>query len=695
MTIFLLPGELQVHMLSFLRAFDLSHVQHTCRFYNDPVLIHKVVTHQADYVYTRAYVVDPRTTSTTTSTTTTTTITTTTMVTPSAKTLAAPEKENEEEMMNGPLYTLEDLRHMELTVVARILSTPEPKTGFYISKSWIKKTLLWLEKVHEDEQDAAARRHHHHPSANKKKLSKKQLRQRSRRLSDVSPPWPNVNSDLLCPHANLQRCGTKSARCRRRLLDKQAWKILKKLYPESSQLESVQGECLQCWVETETTKRTEHAMAEQRKLERKQPLTNPLVRRFYTRTRGVPTHCLQQPQQQGVGGVVAVGGGTTATTGTARVTGTEADKEELKGEEKVAKRGDEEACDDDDDDNDDDDDCDDDDTDAHQKPKARVVMTKAMPRSRPSKTTSNCPLPLLPGTYHLLPRAWCHQWRKYIKTGEGSLPLPPDASALLCHAHRLPLLPPHLEAYIYGETSQLLTSITTSLSTTPPPPPPRWCEEVTIGSSSVAAASSSRTVSPVVVGIRPALDPTAVQALLSAGLSPAELAVQQRAMMQLEQQRRQVPIPPPPRAATATAAAATPLSSQALNDLLDSENHVVVEIVPDDEWRALQETKSWPQQHHFSVSFTVADDDDDEQEQDEGMCRRRHISFSTLPCRDCDASGKASSSNLCLKTRARGLAHHNNSNKRNSNNPQQQPQSGKKTLQKGDHQKALTLTLEY
>jgi hypothetical protein len=131
---------------------------------------------------------------------------------------------------------------------------------------------------------------------------------------------------------------------------------------------------------------------------------------------------------------------------------------------------------------------------------------------------------------------------------------------------------------------------------------------------------------------------------------------------------------------------------------LDSENHVVVEIVPDDEWRALQETKSWPQQHHFSVSFTVVDEEDDDgDEEEEGHCRRRHVSFSTLPCRDCDASGKASSSNLSLKTRARGLVHPTNNNKRNTYHPQQQqpPPTGRKILQKGDHQKALTLTLEY
>ena len=71
-----------------------------------------------------------------------------------------------------PKFTLEHLRNMELVVVARVLSLPEPKAGFYVSKSWIKKTLLWLE-----EQEVAVGKIGG-PSPTKKKLTKKQQRQR-------------------------------------------------------------------------------------------------------------------------------------------------------------------------------------------------------------------------------------------------------------------------------------------------------------------------------------------------------------------------------------------------------------------------------------------------------------------------------------------------------------------------------------
>jgi hypothetical protein len=177
------------------------------------------------------------------------------------------------------------------------------------------------------------------------------------RLSDVSPPWPNANSDILCEHQNLQRCSAKAARSRRKLMDKQAWKVLRKLYPDSTALESVAGECIQCLMETETARKNEQDRAEKEKLERKKPLSNPSVRQFYTRNKGVPTQCLVDQTNQ-------IG---------------------------------------------------------------------------PAVSTTSCPLTA--GTYVIIPRAWCHQWRRYMKTGEGTMPLPPESSALLCDAHKLALLP--------------------------------------------------------------------------------------------------------------------------------------------------------------------------------------------------------------------------------------------------------------
>jgi hypothetical protein len=454
-TLSIIPREVQVHTLSFLRAYDLSALQQTCRFYNDPNLIHSVVCYTAEHVYTPELTKD--------------------IVQPG----------------NKGAYTLEHLRNIELTVVARLLSLPEPKTGFYVSKSWMRKTLLWLEKVNEPPP--------------KKKLTKKQERQRARRLSDVSPPWPNVNSDILCCHQKLQRCSAKSARARRRLMDKQAWKILKKLYPDSTQVESVSGECLQCMLETETVRKTEKDIVEQAKLARKKPLSNSHVRRFYTRTRGVPNHCLV---------------------------------------------------------------------------------------SEPS--TNTCPM--TSGTYFIIPRAWCHHWRRYIKTGEGSMPHPPESSAFLCDAHKHALLPPHLEAYLNGETSQLLSTI-------------RPAE------TPMSPISPRASFTSVPVGVQPNMDAATVHALMAAGISQAELATQRMAMLQLEQQ--QEPRSPAP---------CLELSSSTQNDMLDRENHVVVELVTEEEWAALQETGCWPKQlNQFLVSITVPPGG--------------KFSFSTLPCRECDPTG--------------------------------------------------------
>jgi hypothetical protein len=470
MTLILMPSELQVHILTYLRALDLSAVQQTCTYYNNSDLVDAVVTHMMYHVYT---------------------------------------PELTQGVNASGRYTLGNLRNMELTVIARLLSSPEPKTGFYVSKSWIKKTLLWLDMVNS--------------ASPRKKLTKKQFRQRQRQLSDINPPWPNVNSDLLCTHQNLQRCGVKSARSRRRLMDKQAWKILKKLYPDSTQLESVQGECLHCLVETETQKRIEHDALEEAKLERKKPLDNFHVRRLYTRTRGVPTHCVKSDDTEG----------------------------------------------------------------------------------------RRNAFPLTEGKYHIIPRAWCHQWRRYIKTGEGGMPPPPEASVLLCDAHSLALLPPHLEAYLDGQTSHLLATTTRGVDVLSP-----------------------RHAAPGIppVGVRPNMDAATVNALMVAGISPAELATQQMAMLQLEQQQQrliQVPL--------------TPTRSQEANpnDLLDRENHIVVELVTDNEWIALQETGCWPRQHsNFFVSITVTET---------GKC-----TLSTVLCQNCDTSGSASLSCFSVKNRARG-----------------------------------------
>ena len=42
--------------------------------------------------------------------------------------------------------------------------------------------------------------------------------------------------------------------------------------------------------------------------------------------------------------------------------------------------------------------------------------------------------------YNVLPREWCHRWRKYIKSGEGGMPEAPDASGEFVSVNSVQLL---------------------------------------------------------------------------------------------------------------------------------------------------------------------------------------------------------------------------------------------------------------
>ncbi len=129
------------------------------------------------------------------------------------------------------VYTYEMLRNMEMLVVTRVISRPEPpaherSTGFYVSKSWCRAALRWLEVQEEERKEREERRraaeeakllaaqaastpngkggkgkHHRkspHPgSSGKKKLSRKEQRQRDRKMSDAMPPWSNINTDIV------------------------------------------------------------------------------------------------------------------------------------------------------------------------------------------------------------------------------------------------------------------------------------------------------------------------------------------------------------------------------------------------------------------------------------------------------------------------------------------------------------------
>uniref|UniRef100_A0A7S1D1E5 Uncharacterized protein n=1 Tax=Cyclophora tenuis TaxID=216820 RepID=A0A7S1D1E5_CYCTE len=123
-------------------------------------------------------------------------------------------------------------------------------------------------------------------------------------------------------------------------------------------------------------------------------------------------------------------------------------------------------------------------------------------------------------------------------------------------------------------------------------------------------------------------DQATLDALRSAGVSQQELDAQRFAYMSLGQSPR-TPRPDLHRGSSSLSNNnnTNNNNNNTTNELLDKENNVVVEILTDEEYTALE--KWWPRVHSsFCLRFSVDVGDGS-------------IEWSTPPCRDCDASGKS------------------------------------------------------
>ena len=64
--------------------------------------------------------------------------------------------------------------------------------------------------------------------------------------------------------------------------------------------------------------------------------------------------------------------------------------------------------------------------------------------------------PLVPGSYHLVPRSWLKSWRLFNKDLSVKHVPPLDCTSMLCHAHGMLLVPCHVEEYLLGLRKSLL-----------------------------------------------------------------------------------------------------------------------------------------------------------------------------------------------------------------------------------------------
>jgi hypothetical protein len=619
-----LPTELQVRILSYLRAHDLSKVHQVNRHmaFSTQQLQHDIVLYCASQVYPPKWTVgfqDQPTTKTTNATMTNMLVGRKTVVSrgkarsgsfgslddesmsassrkhrscsfgsvedktctavKNGSTLLIYEEKQansteliihnyqlpEQEEQSLPLYTFEHLRNMELLVVARVLNSPEPTTGFVVSKSWCKTALCWLEGQQErryEQQQQAIQAAMEGDSNKKKKLARKMKIKTSRKSHQrATTPPPNINSDITCAHDQLQHCtSTKSARARRRILDKQAWKILKVLYPESTPIPAQSGECIQCIAEACQIQKNEQDQQEALKEQRKLPLQNPQIRRFYTRTRGVPETCLR----------------------------TRSSTNETKTTTSLSFENEKDTC------------------------------------------------PLIDGTYYVLPRSWCHGWRRFMKTGEGGSAVvinhtngtqtytAPDASCLLCDAHRLALLPPHLEAYLYGESDNLFDS------------------SGSVFGKNMVASSIASLQNDSAENLYPSLPPgqaptqESILAMRSLGLDENEIGRQLSALRLIEARNERINYQDDVNNAVSR------------NELLDQENYHVVEILSELEFRNLlgcwsASTSVYVLQFivlRGVVTTIAATTERDSLLLGIGEEEARRADFCISVCRNCDATGR-------------------------------------------------------
>ncbi|GMH72496.1 hypothetical protein TL16_g05932 [Triparma laevis f. inornata] len=254
-----LPVDVLTYTLMYLRAYDLSSLQQTCVCFSDRDLVVRVVKCVSEQIY------------------------------PSSLTLGWKSEKVSGRRAEATTGGFERLRDLEMLVVARVLSRPDAEEGFFVSKAWCKSALKWLEAS---------------TPSKKASSSKKKGRIRERRLSNALPPWPNINVDLVCEHGSLVR--SSKPRAKRKVIDKKAWKVLRRLYPESKEMSTNDSECLECKFNRLENQRKEQEKQNKNKTERKKVLEVGFVREVFNRTKGKlpsPTRSLRSWPPLGNSGV--------------------------------------------------------------------------------------------------------------------------------------------------------------------------------------------------------------------------------------------------------------------------------------------------------------------------------------------------------------------------------------------------------
>jgi hypothetical protein len=134
---------------------------------------------------------------------------------------------------NSSDYGCNILYIREVKSILMALGSPVPVNGrgYWISTSWVANAKKHFESLNLPEISSSGKR------STPKKLSKRQ--------ADALPPTLSMNADITCHHGSLAL--TKGLRAKKRLVDKDSWYFLRKLYPSGPQYKSTLAmECDTC-----------------------------------------------------------------------------------------------------------------------------------------------------------------------------------------------------------------------------------------------------------------------------------------------------------------------------------------------------------------------------------------------------------------------------------------------------------------
>lgn len=154
--------------------------------------------------------------------------------------------------------------------------------GFWISTNWLGNAKKYMEALQLPELDAKR----------KTGAKKKQSRIRARRGSDSLPPWPAINSEIVCEHGSLCIAG-RGVKGRRRAIESRYWHFLRRFYPEGPQFKCARcSECELCKSYSADAKATAAEKRDATITTRRNDFVPPILTALLLRKCGVPLNCV-------------------------------------------------------------------------------------------------------------------------------------------------------------------------------------------------------------------------------------------------------------------------------------------------------------------------------------------------------------------------------------------------------------------